>query len=193
MLSSRSLQPLILKIYIYTLFERPPSQVLQLDGLLVEQDCLSVACQYLDRPCPFSWAEALTNLTIPVPCNNLTDTDLKLLSHSQQQLEPVALGPTDYCCQGCSSTSPFLQLMGSSCSFPGWASVAIYQETRCSTRFSKWVKGSCKMERRQVYRLCLVDQAGQGCVVKQYYSERCNSQGDKIYDCEGSTLVCSTL
>ena len=180
MLSSSSFQLLIVQVFL--------SQVLQLDGLLVEQDCLSVACQYLDRPCPFSWAEALTNLTIPVPCNNLTDTDLQLLSYSQQQLKPVALSSTDYCCQGSSSTSPFLQLMGSSCSFPDWASVATYQEIRC--KYSQWVRGSCKMERRQVYRLCLVEQ---GCVVKQYYSERCNSQRDKIYDCEGSTLVCSTL
>ena len=180
---------------------RPPSphasgrctegKVLHSNGSLQEEVCVEGTCSVLGRDCPYSWSRPLRSFSLHLSCSNLTHTDLQVVGEDSTPLSPVSLPlpsslRSPYCCTNSSSSSSFLRVLGSSC-FSSWREVS---SSLALCQWSPWVTGTCRMEEREEYRLCLTASSSRSCVVREHRSLNCNT-GEALGKCRGSSTTCT--
>ena len=166
-------------------------KVLHRNGSLQEQVCVEGRCTVLGRDCPYPWFRPLKEFSLNLSCSNLTRTNLQIVDQDFTPLATVSLplpssSASSYCCTAATASSSFLRVLGTSC-FSSWRDVA---SSLPLCLWSPWVEGSCTMEEREVYRLCLVSSSSSSCVVREHRTENCNT-GEQLSKCRGSQTLCT--
>jgi len=165
------------------------------NGTLSEKICVTGSCSVFGQECPHSSFESLKDFSVSLECDSLEEATVEIVSnHSAEPFQPDTLwtaainSNTDYCCNNDNSrefNSTFLEVLGDGC-FDNWRDVKRNLD-RC--HFTGWVKGRCKKENREVYRLCLVSDGGCDNVIREYYNTLCTSD-DILPHCKNSQTLC---